>query len=233
MLINCVFVHCEGLPIFKQLQLEEALLRTSSQNFCLVNTHLPEAVVLGISRKPERDLHVEHLKEDGIPIIRRYSGGGTVFLDADSLMVSWIINSPTPSPSSKDLLQWTQDIYAPIFPIGFKITENDYTFLDKKIGGNAQYIQKYRWVHHTTFLWNMNPKKLARYLPTPEIQPSYRQNRSHDEFLTTIYELFDSREDFLSQLKQSAASKMVWEQGSIQTLTPMLSLPHRKATQIL
>lgn len=135
MLINCVFVHCEGLPIFKQLQLEEALLRTSSQNFCLVNTHLPEAVVLGISRKPERDLHVEHLKEDGIPIIRRYSGGGTVFLDADSLMVSWIINSPTPSPSSKDLLQWTQDIYAPIFLQDLKLQKMITLFWIKKLAG--------------------------------------------------------------------------------------------------
>lgn len=132
MVFDCVFVHYQGLPIFKQLQIEEALLRNSSQNFCLVNTNPPEAVVLGISRKPEQDLYVEHLRSDNIPIIRRYSGGGTVFLDADSLMVSWIMNSPSPMPSSKQLLQWTSTIYTPIFPSGFKVIDNDYTLFEKK-----------------------------------------------------------------------------------------------------
>ena len=79
MVFDCVFVHYQGLPIFKQLQIEEALLRNSSQNFCLVNTNPPEAVVLGISRKPEQDLYVEHLRADNIPIIRRYSGGEQFF----------------------------------------------------------------------------------------------------------------------------------------------------------
>lgn len=233
MLIDCVFVDCEGLPIFQQLQLEEALLRTSTQNFCLVNTFLPEAVVLGISRIPEKDLYLEHLRQDNIPIIRRYSGGGTVFLDADSLMVSWIINSPSPLPASKDLMQWTGDLYAPIFPPGFATTENDYTFFGKKIGGNAQYIQKHRWVHHTTFLWDMNPQKLARYLPIPQIQPSYRKNRPHNEFLRTIHSLFNSKEDFISQLQHAAADKIIWERGSVQELEKALRLPHRQATQMI
>ncbi|MEB2681318.1 lipoate--protein ligase family protein [Chlamydia suis] len=233
MVFDCVFVHYQGLPIFKQLQIEEALLRNSSQNFCLVNTNLPEAVVLGISRKPEQDLYVEHLRSDNIPIIRRYSGGGTVFLDADSLMVSWIMNSPSPMPSSKKLLQWTSTIYTPIFPSGFKVIDNDYTLFEKKIGGNAQYIQKQRWVHHTTFLWDMNPQKLARYLPIPQIQPAYRQNRSHTDFLTTIHSWFDSKEDFLSKLRHSAAHKIVWKEGSQPMIAKALSQPHRQATQIL
>ncbi|AAF39589.1 lipoate--protein ligase family protein [Chlamydia muridarum str. Nigg] len=233
MLTDCVFIHCEGIPIFQQLQLEEALLRTSSKNFCLVNTNLPEAAVLGISRNPEQDLHIKHLREDNIPVIRRYSGGGTVFLDANSLMVSWIMNSSSLFPSSKELLQWTSNIYIPIFPAGFKIKENDYVFFDKKIGGNAQYIQKQRWVHHTTFLWDMNAQKLARYLPIPQIQPSYRQNRSHNDFLTTIHPLFDSKEDFLSKMKWAATSTINWGEGSVKDFEQALNLPHRRATQIL
>ncbi|NGX54212.1 MAG: hypothetical protein K1000chlam4_00937, partial [Chlamydiae bacterium] len=45
-------LHLSGLPIFEQLQLEEALLRADEGNWCLINSGVPPAIVMGISAKP-------------------------------------------------------------------------------------------------------------------------------------------------------------------------------------
>ncbi len=221
------------MPIFKQLQLEEALLRNCKKNVCIINSEVPEAVVLGISRNPEEDLHLPALKTDNIPIIKRYSGGGTVFVDKNSLFVTWIINSTEPMSSSQDLMNWTYSIYSPMFPEEFSINENDYTFGEKKIAGNAQYIQRFRWVHHTTFLWDMDIDKLARYLPVPKKQPSYRKQRLHQDFLTTIQPWFPTKESFFDKVQESASSIFLWEDLSEHELRQLFEKPHRKSTKLL
>ena len=43
----------------------------------------------------------------------------------------------------------------------FCLREHDYVINDRKIGGNAQTITKDRFVHHTSFLWNFDAKKMS------------------------------------------------------------------------
>ncbi|AAP04874.1 lipoate--protein ligase family protein [Chlamydia caviae] len=234
MLTNkCIFLNLSGKTIFEQLQIEEALLRNYKENICIINSNAPEAVVLGISRRPNEDIHIPKLRSDNVPIIKRYSGGGTVFIDENSLFVTWIMNSSEPMANSQDLMQWSYGIYAPIFPEEFSVNENDYTLGEKKFAGNAQYIQKSRWVHHTTFLWDMDIDKLTRYLPIPQKQPSYRKQRLHQDFLTTIRPWFPTKESFFDKLKASASSIFHWGTLSEQELKDIQEKPHRKSTTLL
>jgi lipoate-protein ligase A len=43
----------------------------------------------------------------------------------------------------------------------FSLRDHDYVIDDRKIGGNAQTITKERFVHHTSFLWNYDAKKMG------------------------------------------------------------------------
>lgn len=221
------------VPIIEQLHIEEALLRNTTDNFLITNIQPPEAIVLGASRQLDVDVHVSHATSDGIPVIKRYSGGGSVFLDQNSIMVSWIVNSLKLMPLSSEIFEWTRGIYAPLFPRTFAIRENDYTLDNKKIGGNAQYIQRYRWVHHTTFLWDFDSQKLNRYLPIPAHQPLYRQQRSHKDFLTVIHPWFPSKQDFLDELLQKAQESFLLVPIEIEDLGPSLTQHSRKGTQVL
>lgn len=46
----CRLLKLRGVPILRQLQLEEALLRADSANYCIINEGTPEpAIVMGIS----------------------------------------------------------------------------------------------------------------------------------------------------------------------------------------
>ncbi|WP_201456608.1 lipoate--protein ligase family protein [Chlamydia sp. 17-3921] len=230
---NCFFLDLRSTPIFRQLQIEEALLRASDENFCIINGSVSDSVVLGISRDPAQDLHLFNLHADNVPIIKRYSGGGTVFIDENTLMVSWIMNSNKVFIDPQELLTWSYNLYAPMFPDTFSVRENDYTLEEKKIGGNAQYIQKYRWVHHTTFLWDMNKDKLLKYLPIPKKQPLYRNQRSHENFLTKIRPLFPKKQDFFDQFWLSIQSKFSWRILSSSKLEEILMRPHRKASVLI
>ena len=49
-------VHLTPMPIFQQLQIEEALLRAGSGNWCLINHGTPPAIVMGLSGKIENPL---------------------------------------------------------------------------------------------------------------------------------------------------------------------------------
>ncbi len=181
-------IELQNVPIFEQLQLEEALLRTDTRNFCIINYGSPKAIVMGISGIAENLLHLTLVKEDQIPVIRRFSGGGTVIVDEETLFITFIFSKsaidilPFPEP----ILRWSADLYQEAWNIpGFGLLENDYIINDKKCGGNAQYIQKDRFLHHTSFLWNYKQENMA-YLKMPTKRPQYRLDRAHADFLCTL-----------------------------------------------
>lgn len=226
--INSIFLN--NCPILQQLQLEEALLRTSSENFCLINTGSTPAIVMGISGK-EQEL-IEHSKWilDPIPIIRRFSGGGTVVVDENTLFLTFIFNSLDINvPCRIDLIhRYLESFWKLVFPDqAFSLIENDYCVGEKKAGGNAQYLTKNRWLHHTSFLWDFAPQKM-KLLSYPPKTPSYRKGRSHLDFLTTLSNCFTSKEFFLENVKNELLRRFSVFEITYEQCLPYLVRPHRK-----
>jgi len=99
-------------------------------------------------------------------------------------------------------MKWTETFYQPVFgPHGeFRLSETDYTFGERKFGGNAQYISKSRWLHHTSFLWDYDSEKM-RCLKHPPKEPVYREKRSHEDFILRLSETMPSRGAFLDSVQ--------------------------------
>ncbi|MBA0732225.1 hypothetical protein Gogos_016330, partial [Gossypium gossypioides] len=178
----------KGLPILQQLHIEEQLLRTSSENWCIVNdgTNDP-TIVIGVSGKPAELLEIESVLDDQVPVIRRFTGGGTVIVDHGTVFVTFICNKeavPNLQPYPRPIMSWSSSLYSKVFQgIGdFHLRENDYVFGNHKFGGNAQSITKNRWIHHTSFLWDFNVQNMS-YLKHPKRAPAYRSARSHLDFI--------------------------------------------------
>src|SRR5581483_7899335 len=83
------FILLKNIPIHQQLQLEEAILRTDDRNWCLINEGSPPAIVMGISGKPEMLINHVHFQKSPVPVIKRFSGGGTVFIDPSTIFMTW------------------------------------------------------------------------------------------------------------------------------------------------
>jgi hypothetical protein len=87
------------------------------------------AIVLGISGKPDLLLNLEAVRADRVPVLRRFSGGGTVVLDHHSLWTTMIgrrqrltgdndnrNNLAVKDMDPRSILQYTADtLYGPMF----------------------------------------------------------------------------------------------------------------------
>ncbi|MDE3056015.1 MAG: lipoate--protein ligase family protein [Verrucomicrobiota bacterium] len=178
----------EGTPIFERLQLEEALLRTDERSVCIAHFGSPRSIVMGISGDPEQLLHRDAVQQEKVPVIRRFSGGGTVIVDEKTLFVTLIFSAKDlpialfPEP----ILRWGVELYQKAWKMpDLLLRENDYCLQERKCGGNAQYIRKERWLLHTSFLWDYEEKNM-NLLKIPGKQPVYRQGRAHQDFLCRL-----------------------------------------------
>lgn len=197
-------IQLENTPIEQQLKIEHQLLQKDDRSFVLINKNPPPAIVMGSSQKTHQVIHEEKAISKGIPIIQRYSAGGCVILDKDTLLVSFILNkSILPMQINPlSIMKWTEKFYQESLCIkSFKLTTNDYTIEDKKVGGNAQYIKKERFVHHSAFLWDFDPNHM-NLLTHPPKEPDYRKKRKHEDFLTTL-KAYISKEEFISSIEKN------------------------------
>ncbi len=214
----------QSTPILNQLYIEEALLRADDRNILLVNMGSPPAIVMGISGKPEELIDTEKVLNHAILVIKRFSGGGTVIIDENTLFVTLICNTKDVKIEAqpKEILAWGQKFFAPLIP-GIELCENDFVFGDLKVGGNAQYIRKGRFLLHTSFLWDFSPEKME-YLKLPKKRPEYRKSRPHTEFLTTLKERL-CKENLLAALKNLGEP--------LTDLDEVVAREHRRSTTLI
>ncbi len=228
-------LHLKNYPIFKQLQLEEALLRLDNSNYCIINEGSPPAIVMGISGKADELIDHEKLSASPIPVIKRFSGGGTVVVDQETIFISFLCQkelhdfAPYPEP----IMKWTEGIYKEAFNLpDFHLRENDYVIGERKCGGNAQYLRKERWLHHTTFLWSYQTA-LMDLLLHPKKTPQYREQRSHADFLTCLSEHLPSKVAFIQAFKKILNNHYSAIEISLSEVSSILQIPHRQSTILL
>jgi lipoate-protein ligase A len=228
-------VRLENTAIFDQLLLEEALLRADQGNWCLFNTGSPPAVILGISSQIEEWINRDQLTRDPIPLIRRFSGGGTVVVGPQTLFVTLIVDRQAIPVRCfpEAILHWTGMLYASLLPKGlFRINANDYGIGDRKFGGNAQYLCRDRWLHHSSLLWDFTEHDME-YLRHPKRQPHYRANRAHTDFLCRLREHVAHKEKVFSCVENALSEHFQISACSANEAAECLKRGHRRTTLLI
>ncbi len=149
-------------------------------------------VVLGLSRRVRDDVHLAACEEDGVPVFRRASGGGTVLQGPGCLSYAFVL--PLDWHPSLATIRSTNHFVLERIAAALRRWEPETTFRgtsdlaigDMKISGNAQRRQRRALLFHGTILYGMSAESIARYLKQPTRQPDYRQDRPHGAFLRTI-----------------------------------------------
>jgi lipoate-protein ligase A len=147
--ITLLDLRGSGMTILERLVMEEALLRYTSRSWFLVGTHEvgpPHkyltgraggarsnnncCIVLGIGGKIPELVDVEAVRRDQIMMIRRFSGGGTVVLDTNSIWTTVIgrpgilsasdlgesIENGDSFLSPREIMTWTvEQLFSPAF----------------------------------------------------------------------------------------------------------------------
>jgi lipoate-protein ligase A len=167
-------------------------------------------VVLGYANQAAREVNLEACKREGIPVLRRCSGGGTVVQGPGCLNYSLIlrINGEYHEPFELIHHEFTSSVTRPLRTIagankmillrqaaailsllntGVQILgHTDLSIRNLKFSGNAQRRLRNCLIFHGTFLLNFDISLIEKLLPMPSKQPCYRENRSHADFLTNL-----------------------------------------------
>ncbi|MEC8307156.1 MAG: lipoate--protein ligase family protein [Chlamydiota bacterium] len=225
------YLPLRGLSIYEQLCLEEKLLRGTDTNWILYQEGTLPAIVMGVSGKEEEWIERERWRASPLPIIRRYSGGGTVVVDEETLFLSFLFRGDAHAfplyPEA--IMRWSASLYRQALPqLGLSLRGEDYAIGDRKCGGNAQYIQRGRFVHHSTFLWDYDPGRMS-LLKQPPRMPTYRQGRSHGDFLGPLRHHLPSKESLIQGLLSHLSHHYTLLPGHIPQELP----PLRQATRCL
>jgi lipoate-protein ligase A len=150
------------------------------------------AVVLGSGCRLSEDVEEGACAADGVPILRRSSGGGTVLLGSGCLLYSLILSySRDPAlgeirPSYRFILghigQALEESIGPIEQAGI----SDLIIEGRKFSGSAQQRKRSYLLHHGTLLYAFDLTLLPRYLRQPTRQPEYRAGRDHLTFVRNL-----------------------------------------------
>ena len=159
-----IFISPSLNPAFN-LAAEEYLFLHSTENvvFLYVNN---SCVVLGSNQVLRNELNQEFCRTENIPVLRRMSGGGTVFHDAGNMNYSFITQGNGRSVDMSGA--FLQPVVAALSEMGIEATvgRRKDLWLDGKykISGTASHISRGRELHHGTLLFDADLQKLQKAL---------------------------------------------------------------------
>jgi lipoate-protein ligase A len=180
----------------ENLALDEALLLAAEDGTADEVLRLWEspnyAVVVGAGGSVTIDVNVPACAADGIPILRRASGGGTVVIGPCCLCFAVVLRmdrDPAMGTISSSARYVMDRILEAVRPFAVEATVegiSDLAIDGRKFSGSAQQRKRRFLLHHGTLLCRFDLSRVSLYLNPPERQPAYRHNRPHGEFVTVL-----------------------------------------------
>ena len=145
-------------PFFNQA-FEDYVFRNFREDEVLLLWRNRPAVVVGCYQNICREVHVRALLEQNIPVVRRMSGGGTVYHDLGNLNYTLI----TDQSGALDYDRCLAPVLRALNALGVPAQKSrtcDITVDRKKISGSAQKIANGRVLHHGTLLFDADLTRL-------------------------------------------------------------------------
>ena len=183
----------------ENLALEEALLDEAENDATQANVlrvweSTSHVVVLGSGCRFEEDVREEACRADGVPILRRASGGGTVLLGPGCLNFCVVLayeRAPALETIGGAFAFVLARVRAALGQVGLDVEQrgiSDLVYQGRKVSGSGQRRRRRIVLVHGTLLYGFDVALIERYLPLPipKRRPAYRRDRSHREFVGNL-----------------------------------------------
>lgn len=149
-------------------------------------------VVLGRSSKAAEEVQLEACRADGVPVLRRCSGGAAIVAGPGCLMYAVVLSYELhPELRALDLahrfvLSRLREALLPLASdVQFRGT-SDLAVGDYKFSGNSLRCKRSHLLYHGTLLYDFELTLLDKYLGPAPRQPVYRQGRTHGAFVANL-----------------------------------------------
>ncbi|TWT30361.1 Lipoate-protein ligase LplJ [Posidoniimonas corsicana] len=153
-------------------------------------------LVLGRSSRVAEEVDEQACRGDGVPVLRRVSGGATILTGPGCLMYAVLLNlEKRPELTAVDrahqfVLGVLIGCLSGLAPGVRCAGQSDLVVPDGdrllKFSGNSLRVAR-RWLlYHGTLMHGLPVEDIAKYLKHPPRQPEYRDQREHGRFLTNL-----------------------------------------------
>jgi len=136
------------------------------------------ALIFGRNQNPFREIDVCFAQSKGIKLLRRLSGGGTVYHDAGNINYSFIEHASVYNESNH--FKVIQDAVQK-FGLSLEVSKRkDLAIEGNKVSGSAFYLKGMRRLHHGTLLVNVDLERLWQCLKVNDdgFKNRFTENRS-------------------------------------------------------
>ncbi len=162
-----------------------------------IGTWIPDqtVVVLGSSNDPNVECHAERCAADGISILKRYGGGGTVVLYSGCVIVTiggWVADHFQNDRYFRLLNGAVNQALHANFKFNAPLTQagiSDLVAGEKKFGGTSMFRSRNYLLYQASLIVDCDFEMIGRYLAHPSREPEYRRGRRHSDFLTGLANL--------------------------------------------
>ena len=130
---------------------------------CFMLYRNENAIIVGKHQNTLAEINYKYVKENNIKVVRRLSGGGTVYHDLGNLNFTFIQKNQ--SPNLVDFKRHLKPIVDVLAKMGLSVEigkKNDLIIDGKKISGNAEHVYKDKVLHHGTLLFSSDLIKLSQ-----------------------------------------------------------------------
>lgn len=191
------------------LAMEEYILHHApiNESYFLFYINSP-SIIVGKNQNALEEFNKSYADEKGIQVVRRLSGGGTVYHDLGNLNFSFITSYD--GKNFHNYRKFVQPIVNALNKMGVPAelsSRNDIFVKGRKVSGNAQFAQKGRMLSHGTLLLNANLDKVVNSLNVSDVNihsKSIKSVRSKvaniNEFLQTSLYMDEFKEIILEAI---------------------------------
>lgn len=181
-----LIIDRESTDPYFNIAAEEYLVKTMEVPCFMLWQNTP-SVVIGKHQNPLREVNLKFTNKENIPVIRRISGGGTVYHDLGNINYSFIdmgkadslVNFPKYSQAVLNLLN---KLGVPAELSG----KSDLKIKGKKFSGNASHVYKNKVLHHGTILFNSDLDTLNESIQIKNHQITDKAVNSNRSVVTNI-----------------------------------------------
>ncbi len=175
------------------LAAEEYILKNFTED-CFMLWRNASAIIVGKHQNTLAEINLDYVKEKNIKVVRRLSGGGTVYHDLGNLNFTFIMNGG--DGQLVNFRKYTRPILDVLRKLGIDARfegRNDLTIDGQKFSGNAEHVFKNRILHHGTLLFSSEISDLINALKVNPLKYRDKAVKSVRSRVTNISEHLKTR----------------------------------------